>query len=378
VATTRAHVTPEVLRWARQSLGVPLEDAAERIGVPPETLEGAESGDLLLTLRQAERAAKLYQRPLAALYLSEPPTEEPQEAQFRRLPGAPPPPWPPEMQALVRRVRDRQDAAAELYETLDETSPWIEAREELRAAGRPLPELARELLGVSREEQFSWRDQAGYTPLRHWTDAVEGLGVLVMQDGALPVEAMRGFAAVHPQVPAIVVNTQDDARARAFTAIHELGHHYLAAFGEEVGPETESWCDAFAGEVLMPLGWVQDALANTYLNEPVEVIDELALTFGVTPLAAAVRVARAGIWSQGQIDGVIDEIHRRPPRGGGKGGDYYRNEIAKMGPSFVRLVFTALEGQVVTYPVASTLLDGVKVSNFDTLREYVERRAQLP
>jgi transcriptional regulator with XRE-family HTH domain len=66
MATTSAHVTPEVLRWARESIGYELEDAASRIGVKPEELEGAEAGDLMLTLRQAERAANVYDRPLAA------------------------------------------------------------------------------------------------------------------------------------------------------------------------------------------------------------------------------------------------------------------------------------------------------------------------
>ena len=94
---TLAHVTPEVLRWARESIGFEVEDAAARIRVPPEKLEGAESGDVLLTLRQAERAADVYDRPLAALFLPEPPEEEPQEAQFRRLPGAPAPPLCPGM-----------------------------------------------------------------------------------------------------------------------------------------------------------------------------------------------------------------------------------------------------------------------------------------
>jgi transcriptional regulator with XRE-family HTH domain len=92
MASTLAHVTPEVLRWARESIGFDLEFAAQRIGVKPEKLAGAEAGDLMLTLRQAEKAADAYDRPLAALFLPEPPSEEPQEAKFRRLRDAPEPP----------------------------------------------------------------------------------------------------------------------------------------------------------------------------------------------------------------------------------------------------------------------------------------------
>jgi Zn-dependent peptidase ImmA (M78 family) len=376
VASTLAHVTPEVLRWARESVGYDVEDAAARIGVNPEKLEGAESGDLMLTLRQAERAATVYDRPLAALFMPEPPSEEPQEAQFRRLPGAPEPPWPPEMQLLARRVRDRQEAAVELYEALDEPPPWTEVTENLTVVGRTIPEYVRHLLEVGFQEQTEWRDPSGYKPLRAWVDAVESWGILVMQDGSMPVEMMRGFAAPHPQVPVIVVNTQDDARARAFTIIHELGHLYLAALGQPVGPETEPWCDDFAGEVLMPRGWMENVLTDLRGREPLDTIDALALRFGVTPYAAAVRVSKAGLWDQPVIDEVIQAIRDRPARDRGGGGDYYWTQIGRLGPSFIRLVFTALDGQAVTYPAAASLLGGVKVSNFDKLRDYLGRRGQ--
>ena len=376
MATTLAHVTPEVLRWARESVGYELEDAAARIGVKPEKLEGAEAGDLMLTLRQAERAAKVYDRPLAALFMPAPPEEEAQEAQFRRLPGAPPPPWPPEMQLLVRRVSERQEAAVELYHALDEAPLWPEVTDDLTAVGRPLPEFVRQLLGIGFDEQTSWRDPSGYTALRSWVDAVEGLGVLVMQDGMLPVDMLRGFAATHPIVPAIVVNTQDDARARAFTIVHELGHLILAALGEAVGPQTEAWCDDFAGEVLMPRGWMTKVLSELRGRPPLEAIDALALRFGVTPYAAAVRVAKAGLLDEAVLNDVIEEIQARPPRGRGEGGDYYWTQIGRFGPSFIRLVFAALESQAVTYPAASSLLGGAKVSNFDKLRDYLTRRAE--
>jgi Zn-dependent peptidase ImmA (M78 family) len=376
MASTLAHVTPEVLRWARESVGYDIGDAAARIRVNPDKLEGAERGDLMLTLRQAERAAAVYDRPLAVLFMPEPPIEEEQDAQFRRLPGAPEPPWPPEMKLLARRVRDRQQAAVELYEALEEEPPWTAVASDLASVGRAVPEFARQLLRIGFDEQAEWRDPSGYTGLRAWIDAVENLGVLVIQDGSMPVEMMRGFAAPHAQVPLIVVNTQDDARARAFTIIHELGHLNLSAVGQHVGAETESWCDDFAGEVLMPRSSMEDVLRELHNREPLDAIDGLALRFGVTPYAAAVRVAKSELWDQAVIDEVIQAIRHRSPYHRGSGGDYYWTQITRLGPSFIRLVFSALDGQAITYPAASSLLDGVKVSNFEKLREYLGRRAE--
>lgn len=376
MASTLAHVTPEVLRWARESVGYELDDAAARIKLKPDKLERAEQGQQKLTLRQAERAAEVYERPLAVLFMPEPPTEEPQEAQFRRLPGAPEPPWPPEMNLLARRVRERQEAAVELYEVLEQDPPWVSVAQGLAEVGRALPEFARDLLDVGLDEQKEWRDPAGYKGLRAWVDAIESLGVLVMQDGSMPVETMRGFAAPHPFVPLIAVNTQDDARARVFTILHEFAHLNSAAVKSSESVATEPWCDEFAGEVLMPYDATKKTLGGLSNREPLEAIDALALRFGVTPMAAAVRVAKYEFWDKAAIDGVIQAIRDRPASERTKGGNYYWTQIARIGPSFIRLVFSALDGQTITYPLASSLLDGVKVSNFEKLRTHLARRAE--
>ena len=377
MATSTAHVTPEVLRWARESMGYDLDEAAALIKVNPKRLRAAEAGEALLTLRQAERAARVYDRPFAALFLPQPPEEEPQERQYRRLPGAPQPPWPPAMQSLARRVQQRQEAAAELYDSLDEQPPWLEAREELQVADRKvLPRSVRQTLGVSFDEQASWRDHQGYAPLRVWIAAVEALGVLVMQDGSLPVERMRGFASMHPTVPAIVVNTQDDPRARAFTVVHELGHLALEVNGVPVGLETEAWCDQFAGEVLMPLDELVAVLGFVSHREPLAQVDEVAHTFGVTPMAAAVRIDRNRLLPPDTVKDVIGRIRERGAPNRGSGGNYYRTKITRLGPAFIRLVFDAVDGQALTLSNAAGLLEA-KVNNFDRLRETVATRVEF-
>jgi Zn-dependent peptidase ImmA (M78 family) len=323
-------------------------------------------------MRQAEKAADLYERPLAALFLPEPPAEESEEQQFRRLAGAPEPPWRPEMHLLVRRVRARQDAAAELYDLLDEKPPWLGSVPKIQGPRAELTERIRGVLGIGLQEQLGWRDPSGYTALRRWVDAIEGLGIVVMQSGVLPLEAMRGFASAHPTVPAIVVNTQDDPRARAFTTLHELGHLCLAVLGESTGPRTEEWCNAFAAEVLMPAKAVRGFMPK--VSNALGMADEVALSFGVTPRAAAVRLASLGILSSAEASGVMQQLKKRSRASSG-GGDYYLSQVGRLGPSFIRLVLSALDGQALTYPAASGLL-GVKANNLEKLRGYVNRRSE--
>ncbi|MDQ3933198.1 MAG: XRE family transcriptional regulator [Actinomycetota bacterium] len=379
--STLAYTEPEVLRWARESTGYSIEEAAHKIGIRWSQLEMAEQGVDYLTLREAEKAAAAYGRPLAALFLPKPPDEEPQEAQFRRLPDAPEPPWPPEMQLLVRRIRERQDAAAELYELVEETPPWPDVVQRFRSDDpAELAALVRDAVSISREEQEAWTDTGGsaqhYAALRGWTDGVEGLGVLVMQDGSLSLDVMRGFASTHDAVPAVVVNAKDDPRARAFTILHELGHLLLASY--EPPERLEALCNEFAGELLMPRDWLREAVLATRGAEPRARVDEIARRFSVTPLAAAVRVRRVGLLPGDEVEDVIAEIQARAPvdaRAGG--GDYYRTTIAQLGPAYIRLVFSALDSQAITYPSASSLLGNVKVNNFDSLRERLDQRGEI-
>lgn len=376
-SSTVAHIEPDVLRWARESAGYDVRQAADRISVEKWYLEMVEAGRELLTLRQAEKAADVYQRPLAELFLPSPPAEEPQELQFRRLPGTPEPPWGPEVQLAARRITQRQEAALEIYEALEDEPPWSN-RAQLFAVGERsgLARLAREQLGVSLEEQSSWvRDK--YAPFRGWRDAVESLGVLVMQGAPVPIEEMRGFASVAPaEVPAIFINNKDHPGARSFTLLHELGHLILAARGELAGNASEQWCNRFAGEVLMPPDLLADVFSSSQVSSTLQRVDHVAATFRVTPLAAAVRVQRSGLVPSDEADRVIGAVksRRRGDEDGEPGGTYYPIQVAKFGPAYLRLVFAAVDAQIVTLPTASSLLEGVKVKSFEPLRAQFEGR----
>jgi Zn-dependent peptidase ImmA (M78 family) len=279
------------------------------------------------------------------------------------------------MHLLARRIAERQAAAKDLLEMIEEPAPWLAVVERLSAMdGARLPDQVRELLGISLAEQGSW--SSGHAALRAWIDATEALGILVMQDGSMDLDVMRGFAAQDDVVPAVVINTKDDPRARVFTIVHELGHLVRAARGVPDGPEFEPWCNDFSGEVLMPSAAVTTEWRR-HAEEPVaERVAAIARTFQVTRLAAAVRVARAHLLSEAEASSVIGAIRAKPPppaprRGGG---DYYWNQIGALGPRFTRLILDAVGAQAITYPAASMLLGGVKANHMATLREYLDKR----
>ena len=113
-------------------------------------------------------------------------------------------------------------------------------------------------------------------------------------------------------------------------------------------------------------------------HDLLQAVDSVALVYGVTPYAAAVRTARLQLVERDAIDAVIEEIQERyrrkdeeAPEGGG--GNYYLTTVTRLGPSFIQLVFSALDSQALSYPGAAGLL-GVKVNNFDELRERAQAR----
>jgi len=375
MSAVAAHIRPEVLRWARESSGYTVVEVAHALEVFAWQIEAAEHGDDYLTLPQAERAAALFDRPLAALFLPKPPEEESPETQFRRLRDAPELPWPPAMHALARRVRQRQGAVAELLEDLDEQPVWPAVYSAFQASSAITPAAIRDLLGVSAAEQQGWLDSSGYKPLRHWIDAVESLGVLVMQNGEMPTTVMRAFAAPHDQVPAVVLNNQDDPRARAFSLVHELGHLLASVAALPAGVELEQWCDTIASEVLMPAALVAEALSHTS-GPASRRIRSAALRLGVTPFAAAVRIKQLRLVDPDSVEALIVDLRVEHDNWtpGGSGGDYYLNEISRLGPSYIRTVFSALESEALSYNAASDLLDGVKIKNFSKLRSYLDDR----
>ncbi|MFH1194420.1 MAG: helix-turn-helix transcriptional regulator, partial [bacterium] len=66
----KAFITPEVLKWARETAKISIEEAALKIPACTKAkLTSWESGDEYPTIRQAEKLAKIYRRPFSALFL---------------------------------------------------------------------------------------------------------------------------------------------------------------------------------------------------------------------------------------------------------------------------------------------------------------------
>lgn len=254
-------IEPEILIWARESLGLSQDDAAKKLRVSLVQLGFWEVGASSPTLAQLRRMVEVYKRPLAVFFLSTPPRDFDAMKDFRLLPEHRGKPWSPELHEAFRRVMRQREIAVELAERSDATPPPLDLRLSLNDHPEDAGERIRLWLGVSVDAQISWKDQ--HESLARWIDHIEARGVLVAQVSRVSIGEMRGCSISDQPFPIIILNGADSPRGRVFTLLHELAHILLhkpglcdlQERGHNVGTSeqrVEVFCNHVAAATLMP------------------------------------------------------------------------------------------------------------------------------
>ncbi|MEX2553886.1 MAG: helix-turn-helix transcriptional regulator, partial [Actinomycetota bacterium] len=121
-----ALVTPALLIWARENAGFSQAEFAERFKKPLAVVQSWESGAARPTVGQARAWAKACGRPLAVLYLSEPPYDFAPLEDFRRLDPSGEAQATTWLRRSIRLARDRRALVLDLLEDDEEVEgiPW--------------------------------------------------------------------------------------------------------------------------------------------------------------------------------------------------------------------------------------------------------------
>ena len=80
----KAFITSEILKWARESARISVEDAAKKVLVSPERYLTWENGNDFPTIRQAQILAKSFRRPFSLFFLTEIPKDFQPLQDYRR------------------------------------------------------------------------------------------------------------------------------------------------------------------------------------------------------------------------------------------------------------------------------------------------------
>ena len=382
----KASVKPSVLKWARESLNLPLAEAAQKIGVKASKLSDWELGNSSPTVGQLRKVAGVYKRPLAVFFLSEPPRDFDALKDFRRLPDPTQATPSPKLNLEVRRAQVRRETALELAAGLGVDLPRIQTISSNLRDSDNLAANARQILGVSLEEQCSWRDR--YEALHGWIAALERVGILVFQTGAVSLDEVRGFSISAEPYPVIVVNAKDSPRGRVFTLIHEFAHVLLnrgglcdlhtTLRGGSQEEEIEIFCNQVAGAFLLP--------SQEFLNEPIVAgraaraswgesdIRLLAEKYSVSQEVVLRRLLTLGRISQSfyqqRRQELIDGYRREAARAKGGFVPYHLLKTRDLGRAFIRLVLEAYHTEAINSSDVAEML-GVKLKHLPTIEQDV-------
>ena len=354
-------------------------EAAKRLKVPQSTLLAWEGGIAQPSLAQARRLAKLYRRPLAVLFLPEPPKTFDALQSFRRVHGAPDV-ISPSAALQIQEALERRETLIDLArDTGSELKPFALSTSVKRPAATAAAQ-AREKLGIETADQFRWQDAR--EALNSWRAAIERLDVLVFQLSRVKIEELRGVSIHQDVVPVIGINAADSPTGRIFSLAHELGHLILG-IGELCIPEDESasadndvevWCNEFAGSLLVPASaLLETAEVSQARTDPFGAASSLAARFRVSQEVVLRRFLtlerfsrrQYQLWRQAQ--GRFEDWQRPAPRAGKGGPSPDVKVLANFGRPYVRTVLEALQQDKITLSEATGFL-GLKFKHFSKVQ----------
>ena len=399
MANFEVAVEPAVLEWARESIGLPREQAAKKLGLSTLDLRYLEEGAASPTIGQLRKMVDVYKRPLAVFFLSKPAKDFDAMKDFRLLPGNDGKPFSRELTLAFRRVHMQRETAQELAELAEEIPPPLALSLNLDTDPELAGEAVRAWLGTpiryENDIYLSHRDD-----LNQWIELVEAKAILVTQAGRVNLTEMRGCSVSDQPFPAIMLNGKDSPRGRVFTLMHELVH-VLQRSGAvcdmdvlRPSSSTNAWhigdrerierfCNHVAAATLMPRNRVLSD-QRVFRSSPStrwtdDELKQLADMYGVSREAMLLRLVELG---HASWDYYFD---RRPyflqmyedsqeERQAGKGGpNYYRMKLRDFGRRYVRTVVDAYNSRDITGSDLSDYLD-MKVNRLPGLEAELQKR----
>ena len=379
-----AGVQPSVIRWARESMGLSVEDVAHKLKRPLEEVMAWESaGGSSPTYAQLESLAyKVFKRPLAIFFLPAPPDEIVPAREFRTLPDA-------DLQALhadtyvqVRKAHAYQITLKEVFEGKNPSVRQIsrEAPLDMQRSIEAQALAVRKALGISPEDQLGWKSDE--LALKRWREAVEALGIFVFK-APFKQKDISGFCLLDADFPLIYLNNSTTKTRQIFSLLHELAHLLLNVSGISkfevsymsrlAAPERriEQFCNKVAAEILIPSADFGQEIAGFPSNAE-SVQDHLYAT-----LASRYGVSREAILRRLlDLDRVSQAFYEQKAKFWASqkkavsGGDWYASQNTYLSDRFAREVIGRHYRNQISVEQASEFL-GIKAKNFAGLEQRI-------
>lgn len=385
-------INPLILKWARETAGFSLEDAAHLLAfrdtrrrTAAERLLALETGEEEPTRRILELMSQKYHRSLLVFYLSEPPAKGDRGQDFRLSPGQPLL-NDPHLDALIRDLKTRQSLVKSLLEDEEaQVLPFIGLGDMKRGEQAVAESITTTLdfkLSDFRESR-SVNDAFAY--LRR---CIESKGIFVLLAGdlgnhrtAINTEIFRGFAIADPIAPFVVINNHDAPVAWAFTALHEVVHLWLdetGVSGASISLGIERFCNEVAGRILLPVEELNELQEIGYatLDQTLLQVTEFAKPRKISRAMVAFSLLHSGKITQTRWRELTNQFNKEwedskekskeeteEQRGGP---NYYVVHRHRLGPAIMDLVSRSMSEGALSPTKAARIL-GVKPRKVSSL-----------
>lgn len=389
----KAYITPNVLKWARESARITEETAAAKVSVKVDRLNEWEAGTSQPTIKQAQTLAKAYKRPFALFFLPEIPRDFQPLQDFRKSGSKS---LTTSSIFIIREIQQKQAWISDVYSENQE--------EKLDFVGRFSIEddpqsVAKDILDTLKINPALYKTD---NPIKEWIDAAESNGIFVSRTSfihsrlKLDSEELQGFAIADAHAPFVFVNSDDWNAPQLFTLVHELAHIWIAETGisNEVEPDlkqkdkfhpVELFCNEVAANALMPKEIILNFDSASFNNS--KDVFKVAKQLGVSSFALLVRALNLNIISlpiyqklkkQADIDFAkylkreAEKKAKQKEKDKQGGPNYFLLQLNRNSRLFTQTVLDAFRGGFIEPTLASNLLN-VQVNKFSKLESQLYR-----
>jgi len=389
----KAFITPNVLKWARESARMTEEIAAAKVSVSVEKLKEWEDGTSQPTIRQAQTLAKAYKRPFALFFLPDIPRDFQPLQDFRKSGSKS---LTTSSIFIIREIQQKQGWISDVYAENQEEKLTFVGRFNINDNPQKVAEDILQTLNIN--PLFYKTDN----PIKEWIDAAETNGIFISRTSfihsrlKLDAEELKGFAIADKHAPFVFVNSDDWNAPQLFTLVHELAHIWIAETGisNEVEPNlkqkdtfhpVELFCNEVAANALMP----QEILLNfdSSLFQSSKDIFKIAKQLGVSSFALLVRALNLRIISLATYNNLkkqadkdfadylrieAEKKARQKEKEKPGGPNYFLLKLNRNSRLFTQTVLDAFRGGYIEPTLASNLLN-VQVNKFQKLESQLVR-----
>lgn len=372
-------IKTSIIRWACNRIGSLYSELSASKDF--KRLSNEKDGAVSLTLKQAEKLAKVLRYPFVFLLLDSPVTDIDKLpiADFRSIEGKEVKPNI-NLKEQIEYCQNQQDWFSDYVNTCDLDVFKYNGEFSLHDDPQEVGLKLKEFLKITYKLSKNANDY-----LKRLKIILENNGILVSSSkvlkntqNRLSLSDFRGFALYDDNAPLIFINGNDSASAQIFTLCHELGHIVLGQSGvsdvvKNNTKKIEKWCNEFAANILMPKNDVIDTF-DQYINIS-QFLQDATKLFHVSANALLLRIYNLNLIDKDTFDKewakakalYIDYLKSLQESNGKSSGNYYKTVNSRLSHRLLQSLISSTSVGKTTFRDAAYLLGLKSVSTFDKL-----------